>query len=695
MRHPLFLFVFSLFLGSSAALRAQHTSAFRVLPYLNGTESGSFTLTWWSETAVSSTLRLEDASGKLLLEESIPGILVPELAYTPAEKSQQLPGGLRPEDWLLSDSNYRYRLELPALSPDETYTYQVSLGAASFSASFQSPPSKENWKKITFMALADAETEPLGRVLRREWEVGAVAVGSQRPDLHNSEWAGTFGTAQLPGNIPTLRYPLTETVGYSENIRIMRSREPHFILMPGDLVQGGGYQPAWDEFFRHNAGAFDQLLTTTPLFPAMGNWENFGGILNNGYGFNELGVFNPVLGRQKFEAYFPLPEAKDKSETRAYYRIDYGPITVLTLDSSNGIPEDVRTNYPEESRLQGRAFTNPGTDTQANFTQEEFVAHGGKGLEPFNPGTAQWEWAAEQLAAAEKEGQLLFVQFHHAPFSSGEHGLPMNHALSSGQGGTPMQVYHPLFEAHGVIAVFSGHSELFERSFVRENPSSRGVHYYDVGVAGDGLRGERKISQEAGAAPLGYNPFKMWTADQDAPEVWELIDGVPQLTSGGKHYGHLEVTVEKIEQQNEGFARITLTPVHAFPVLDRQYTLQRVERRIYADVVQLLLPLASEESFPEPEPEPTAPQTGLRLYPNPAGHQLILELSEGYDLNTLVAWEIIGMNGQRMSPAQVLLESATERRLRWDIHNLAAGSYLLYLQPSLQDPPLLLRFIKK
>jgi hypothetical protein len=37
-------------------------------------------------------------------------------------------------------------------------------------------------------------------------------------------------------------YPLTETVGYQENLRIVSQRNPDFIVMPGDLVQGGGYQ---------------------------------------------------------------------------------------------------------------------------------------------------------------------------------------------------------------------------------------------------------------------------------------------------------------------------------------------------------------------------------------------------------------------------------------------------------------------
>ena len=78
------------------------------------------------------------------------------------------------------------------------------------------------------------------------------------------------------------------------------------------------------------------------------------------------------------------------------------------------------------------------------------------------------------------------MQFHHAPFSNGEHGVGMDHALTTGQGGTPMRQYHSMFEQFGVVGVLSGHSEMFERSFVDSD--------------GDGLTDKEDV--DAGADPL-------------------------------------------------------------------------------------------------------------------------------------------------------------------------------------------------
>jgi hypothetical protein len=141
-----------------------------------------------------------------------------------------------------------------------------------------------------------------------------------------------------------------------------------------------------------------------------------------------------------------------------------------------------------------------------------------------------------------------------------------------------MRVYHPMFERYGVAAVISGHSEMFERSFVDSNGDGVGVHYYDVGVSGDGLRGVHRD----GPAPLGYNPFSRWTADQGEPERWAVVDGVPRLVAGGKHYGHLEINLDRVRGDR---ARITLTPVHLFPILDEDLTVVRTERRTYHDEV--------------------------------------------------------------------------------------------------------------
>ncbi|MEM6598711.1 MAG: metallophosphoesterase, partial [Cyanobacteria bacterium P01_C01_bin.69] len=499
------------------------------------------------------------------------------LSYTNAELNQEIEG-LEQGSWLLGNESYKHTVDLTELSPDSTYEYSVTVGETTFESSFETAPTAEDWDAIRFVVFSDSETEPRGRVNRRDWQQGALDEDSlSRPGVEGSSWAETLGVSG-----DRLNYPLTENVGYKNNLEIINSRDPDFMVMPGDLIQGGGYQPAWDEFFRHNAGEFDSGLSEYPLLPALGNWENFGA-LNGGYGVDEDGRYGPLFGREKYHVYFDAPENGTPEHRDNYYRTDYGPVTILTLDSSNGEPDDSRDNYGEEGqppKISGRDYTGPGTDTQANVTREQYEAAGGTDLADFNPGSPQWNWVIEQLESARAEGQIVFAQFHHAPYSSGTHGLPMNHEDSSGQGGTPMRQYQALFEEYGVVAVFSGHSEMFERSFVDEDNDGEGVYYYDVGVAGDGMRGQR--TDEDGNL-LSYNPSSQWTADQDEPELWQEVDGVLQNVAGGKHYGHLEVNLENLGDENG--TRVTFTPVYSFPVLDANYDLVETERRVYGDEI--------------------------------------------------------------------------------------------------------------
>jgi len=553
-------------------------STFRVNPYLQQPSSDGMYVTWFTEDETPGEVRITGPGLDTAQTFTSNPTFQPLLSYTNAEQNQEI-DGLEQGSWLLGNENYKHTVDISGLSPDSTYNYSVTVGDRVFESSFQTAPSATQWENIRFVALADSETEPRGRVRRRDWQQGVLEDDSlERPSVEDSLWAETLGTSG-----DRLNYPLTETVGYQNNLEIINSRNPDFMMMPGDMVQGGGYQPGWDEFFRHNAGEFDSGLSEYPILPALGNWENFGA-LNGGYGNDEEGRFGPRFGREKFHVYFDAPENGTEEHQDNYYRIDYGPITILTLDSSNGEPDDNRDNYGGEGqppKISGQEFTEPGTDTQQNFTREQYEAEGGTDLADFNPGSPQWNWAIEQLEEAREEGQIVFAQFHHVPYSSGTHGFPMNHENSSGQGGTPMRQYHSLFEEYGVAAVFSGHSEMFERSFVDEDGDGVGVHYYDVGVAGDGMRGE--VRDEAGDL-LSYNPFSQWSADRSEPELWEEVDGVLQNVAGGKHYGHLEVNLERLET---GGAQIEFTPVYSFPLLDANYNLVDTERRVYGDEITL------------------------------------------------------------------------------------------------------------
>jgi Leucine-rich repeat (LRR) protein len=593
MKRALLIFSFAflnLLLGS---FQVADSGIFRVYPYLQLYGSGRFQLTWISSKNSPSTLDLFNDQGDKIWSSSISGTLVPEIYYTPKELAEEIPG-LSKGSWLKEPEAYKYVAIFPALPQGEIYTYQISMGGEKYTSSFRPVPESKNWTNIRFVALSDSEMEPLARVSNRAWYPGKPLM---RPFSIPALWKQKFGTSTEQGfEIPN--YFLTEAKGFEENLKIISNRAPEFILMPGDLVQGGGYQPSWDEFFRYLAGDVGKGLSTYPILPALGNWEGFGAT-NGGYGFNEKGDYLPRLGRERFHAYFQTPTNDPLQKHRqSYYRVDYGPVTILTLDSNNGTPDQKTSDFDGTQKLTGTQFTVPGTDTQENFTQAEYEGNGGTDLSGFGPGTAQYKWLEENLKSAKESGQLIFIQYHHIAYSSGEHGVPMNHELSTGQGGTPLRVLNPLFEEYEVIAVFSGHDELFERSFVDEDGDGKGVMYYDVGVAGDGMRGEKRKWNTNPLETLDYNPFKKWTADQNSVENWNTSGAVPLLQDGGKHYGHLEVNLQKVKENGQDFAKIKFSPVYAFPVMNSNYELLRVERRVYADEVELKVPLKTVTVVP-------------------------------------------------------------------------------------------------
>lgn len=546
----------------------------RVLPYLQNPTATSMMVTWFSHAEEPGTLRVVGPGLRGHVEFTSPGEPQPALAYTDAERREEI-DGLPQGSWLLPDGAVKHLVDVTGLRADSHYRYEVRQGGDRFSGHFRTAPTAEQWRRISVIAMSDHETEPAGRTIRREWAPGEIdELG--RPDAsEGSAWDEAFGTTQFQGE-RVLCYPLTEDEGIRANLAVIDRERPDLLLFPGDLVQGGGYQPGWDEWFGYQAGRWSSRLSRTPVLPALGNWESFGA-LNDGYGTpdNRTAV---VRSRAKYHAYFDGPDNGTPEHRDNYYRIDYGPLTVITLDSNNGEPDDDPDRH--DDKATGQEYRGPGTDTQDNFTRAEYEAAGGTDLSDFNPGSIQWKWCEAQLADARELGQVIVMQWHHGAFSSGEHGVPMYHEDTSGQPGTPMRQYHELAERYGVAAVLSGHSELYERSFVDSDGDGIGVHYYDVGVAGDGLRGERRVDGP-GSQRLAYNPYSQWTADRSEPEVWRDEDGTRVLESGGKHYGHLHL---ELRRTRDG-AQLTMSPVHVFPVVDAQYRVVRTERRVYDDVV--------------------------------------------------------------------------------------------------------------
>ena len=494
--------------------------SFRVLPYVQNPAPDAISLLWFSETSDPGEVTF-GSGGEMRTLKSEP-VQAKTLGYNPTKPE---PGGPHP------DLPWMHRVRVTGLRSGTTYPYTVRQQADTHTGEASTTPTAD--QPIRFLAYSDSETEP------------------ESSTTSPVDWPAPAGANRPEG---VTKYLVDQTVGYRENLRLMASRQPNFILVTGDLVETGGEQRDWDEFWKHNAGEFGSIASRVPLFAALGNHENFAG---PGGGYSAEGA---NFGTAKFRTYFEVPanNAAIPEHAGRYYRIDYGPITLITIDSSDGLPHK--------------------TAADTNHLLE------GSHAPDFNPGSEQYRWLEAQLQSAQKSSRFCIVQFHHTMYGSGPHSIPFGKPNFSGQSGIAMRVLEPLFMKYGVDAVFSGHDEMLERSQitgeeVRPDGTVRPhqLNCFDVGIGGDGLRGPS----------TGFdNPYRKFLAHDDAMEKWQG----KQLLSGGKHYGHLEVNVRPDAQ---GRWSLEIVPVACFPLMDETGKLTGWERRPYDDSVTVLEPSAS------------------------------------------------------------------------------------------------------
>jgi hypothetical protein len=94
----------------------------------------------------------------------------------------------------------------------------------------------------------------------------------------------------------------------------------------------------------------------------------------------------------------------------------------------------------------------------------------------------QFEWVKSQLESLDRKRYVNVIVFcHQAPFSSGPHGGPTVEQPTVDL----RNKYMPLFRAHHVRAVFSGHEHLFEH-WVEHYSDASGRHRMDLIVSGGG-----------------------------------------------------------------------------------------------------------------------------------------------------------------------------------------------------------------
>lgn len=511
MKKIQFLICVVLMLSVGSVVIGSTNSNFRVTPYLQHPATNAISLLWvTSEKEEGFVSWWEESEGKAgIRRQKAEVVLAEELSA-----NLRTPVGVP----------WKYRTRITGLKTGTRYGYRVECGSLTYENSFKTAPERDS--SIRVICYSDSETEPQSTGACVAWE---------DPEDESSN----------------RRYLVDQTTGYASNIVQMIRREPDLILISGDLVECGSKQEDWDEFWRHNAGAYNDPAGSIPILAAPGNHE-----------YNDYFDDNGEAGMRKYLSYFefePNGTSVEQDQQERFHRLDYGPATFLFLDLNNG---------PNEDPLRDpNVFLDEKTSRAPFFTEN----------------SEQWKWLEAQLKEAQEKSKFTFVFSHHCPYSVGYHGRINGEkgkaASEEYLSGTPARILQPILMKYGVTAWICGHDEIFERSEVvgmrvdvDGTERQHTLQIYDVGFSGDGLRGRQRTEKS--------NPFEKFRAHVDSPEVWK--EGV--LVDGGKHYGHLELN---ISTNSAGKWEVVFTPVYCFVSKDKEGKAVGFERRIYDDVITI------------------------------------------------------------------------------------------------------------
>ena len=188
-----------------------------------------------------------------------------------------------------------------------------------------------------------------------------------------------------------------------------------FWLWLGDNAYGSGTA---NEYNSYVFSIYPTIMKNTPIFPAVGNHD----YANVGNTFPPITLPYPT-NFEYFNA-FTMPQNAElggiASTTKRYYSYNYGNVHFIVLDSYG-----VVTNSNAVDAVNNPMYT----------------------------------WLRNDLIANTKKWTVCY--FHHPPYSKGTHDSDPEFGMVNMR-----QFYVPLLETYHVDLVLSGHSHVYERSFL-------------------------------------------------------------------------------------------------------------------------------------------------------------------------------------------------------------------------------------
>jgi len=486
-------------------ITSYETASFTVTPYVQHPTADAMSVLFFTASPIRGAVRCWPEGDERAAQVALTtGVEATDLVATGHSTDEPVWG-----------TQYRHRVRFDGLTAGTPYRYEVELeDGTTYANAFRTAPDRDT--PVKFVAYSDSETTPKDAPDADGWD---VRVGGQ--DTKRT-------------------YYVSRSVGFAANIRHMRAWEPDLIVIAGDLVARGGVQMFWDEFWRHNAGAnakgFNDPAGSTPILATVGNHDLYDNKNQDAYAYSHGEQGERAL--KHYLSYFEYnpngvdyanageAERDSRDKSQLFHREDYGPVTLLFLDTTNGDDSD-KTK-----------------DTNTNLSRNGST---GARAPDFNEGSLQYRWLERNLADAREKARFVFVVSHHCPFSVGKHNFANgkhNGDEYESHSGQPVRALLPLLHRYGVTAWLCGHDEIQERSRhvgVETLPNGKTrdhvLNIYDLGSAGDGLRGKMRIE----------NPYEAFRAYEDAED--------------GVHYGHLQV---EVRPNAKGVWQCILTPAYSF-----------------------------------------------------------------------------------------------------------------------------------
>ena len=411
------------------------------------------------------------------------------------------------DDSLAWGTQYRHRARFEKkLAGGTRYRYAVEpVGYAAYTNFFSTVPDRNT--PVRFVAYSDSECVPPDYKDTTRGKNNHATDDGRTKEWHRKG----IGDGET--------YWVSRSEGYATNLAHMAAWRPDLFVIAGDLVARGGVQMFWDEFWKENAGAnakgYADWAGSIPILAVTGNHDNYD---NNGKLAVDYGIDKNMQGEcgiTKYLSYFEFnPNGVDyanaggahagerysKDRSQMFHREDYGPVTLIFVDTNNE------------------------TDSAGNDTNTGLSSGSSGARAPgFKPGTLQYEWLTNNLADARAKSRFTFVVNHHCPYSRGSHS-------KAGNAQCGLVVRNHLSDAmvrYGVTGWLCGHEEMVEHATVAgEQVLPDGtkvphtVHVFDLGSGGDGLKGSPKVD----CANVDFRAYD---------------------TTDGTHYGHLRVEVRR------------------------------------------------------------------------------------------------------------------------------------------------------